>query len=242
MAEKFSASDWNRYARWYDRLNSLRPYAGMLTDVIRMLPADGFPVLDAGCGTGNLIRQLLPRTVIGVDSCDGMLRRAIGKCPGAMFRRSDLDEKLPFIDGQFGSVVCVNALYALKKPRFALAEFFRILQRGGRLVLATPKRGYENGLILKAHCKSREPDRYWQGMHRSPEREARLVRRALPERALANAFLHIVRFNRRIAANSAFHFFDEAELRQTVESAGFNIERYSETYARQSHLLVARKP
>ena len=243
MEVDFGKADWDSYALWYDRLNELRPYACMLDDVVGYLHSAGSPVLDAGCGTGNLILRLHEQTtLVGMDASEAMLARAKEKCAGVLFRCADLNEGLPFENGQFGAIACVNTLYALEEPERALREFFRVLQTDGILVLATPKRGYENGLILKGHCRSDKPDDYWRGIHRNAEREKSLVHEAIGDPELAEEFLRIVRFNRCIAAEKSFRFFEERELRDLVALTGLRIVAHRETYARQSHLLAARKP
>jgi SAM-dependent methyltransferase len=49
------------------------------------------------------------------------------------FTRVNLNEPLPYADGAFDAVSCVNGLHRLLFPQVALAEFFRILKPAGRL-------------------------------------------------------------------------------------------------------------
>ncbi len=235
--------DWEAYAENYDTLKSLKPYQALMRDVAEeAIRRDGTRLLDAGCGTGNLVTHLHASkalSITGIDSSPTMLARACAKHPETEFIHADLDSALPFDDDAFDTVVCVNALYAVPRPAHTLAEFRRVLRQDGSLIVATPKRGYENGLILKAHCSSEKPDAYWLGVHTSPEREEALVREAIPDEELVKAMLSIAEVNRHIARNTQFHFFTEAALREVVCDAWFCIERMSETYADQSHLIVA---
>jgi ubiquinone/menaquinone biosynthesis C-methylase UbiE len=244
MLRKFGTAGWNRYAADYDCLNELRPYARMVEKVVRTLRSAEYPILDAGCGTGNLTARLADmRTgrVVGIDSSDAMLKQAKRKCAEMEFHRVDLNSRLPFGDSEFGTIACINTLYALADPAAVLREFSRLLRQQGLLVLATPKLGYENGLILKSHCRSRKPDSYWRDAHASPEREELLVREAIRDRRLAERFLRIARYNRAIAHENSFHFFTASELSRLARESGFLRVRIKETYAGQNLLLVAKR-
>jgi ubiquinone/menaquinone biosynthesis C-methylase UbiE len=244
MISTFTKSDWDRYAEWYDDLNILHPYAEMIAGVARRLGKKFLPILDAGCGTGNLTQALIRSTtsdVVGLDASGPMLARAKLKCPDTAFVQGDLSIGVPFGAGTFGTVVCVNTLYALPDPHHAFAEFNRTLRMNGRVIVVTPKAGYESGLILKAHCGSGKPDSYWCDVHRNGAYEKILVREAIPDKRLARRFLEIGRVNRMIARERSFRFFDKTELAKIALKNGFKNVRITETYARQSHLLIATR-
>jgi SAM-dependent methyltransferase len=57
------------------------------------------------------------------------------KLPDVPFTRVNLNEALPYGDGTFDAVSCINGLHRLLFPQVALAEFFRILKPGGRLYI-----------------------------------------------------------------------------------------------------------
>jgi ubiquinone/menaquinone biosynthesis C-methylase UbiE len=237
-------TDWGAYALYYDALMELTPYVQMLRAVAAAAQDGAAPLLDAGCGTGNLLYLLSQqnrREMSGLDSSTTMLARAREKCPGVRLEYADLNTSLSLPDGCIGTITCVNALYALPRPSYTLAEFRRVLVPGGSLVIATPKRGYENGLILKAHCGSKKPDEYWLNAHASPEREEMLVREAIIDETLVQRMLSVAKVNRQIAHTTLFNFFTEEELRGVLAAAKFEIVEYAETYAHQSHLIVARK-
>jgi ubiquinone/menaquinone biosynthesis C-methylase UbiE len=240
-----SEIDWNEYAANYDSLLELMPYRHMLAEVAGAIDLSrASSVLDAGCGTGNLLIRLMPCGIpklVGMDSSAEMLGRAKEKCVGVQLIRAELNDRFQFSDETFGAVACVNALYAVEDPELTLMEFARILTSGGMLAIVTPKQGYENGLILKAHCESPKPDQYWRDMHATPEKEETLMREALSDEVTFRKMRAVADVNRRISQNARFHFFTTPELRTLVENAGFYIVDYRETYARQSHLLIARR-
>jgi len=103
-------------------------------------PVPGLSVLDVGCGTGNYALELAAcgLAVTGVDISPAMLVRAREKARTrglvVSFHPADARE-LPFADNAFDAVVSVTALDFLPEPALALAEAYRVLQPGGRLVV-----------------------------------------------------------------------------------------------------------
>jgi len=242
MREVFNKNDWEHYAECYDVLNELRPYSDMFETVLATLGNIRYPLLDAGCGTGNLIAQLPAHStakVVGIDASMAMLARANVKCPRAEFWLADLDTTLPFDASSFGTITCLNALYAVADPSNTLREFNRILRPAGSLVIVVPKPRYQNGLILKSHCQSEKPDSYWLDAHRSRKREERLIREAVKEKITVDRFLRLARFNRAIANEPSFHFLNAQELSLLLRANGFTDVRIKETYADQNFLVTA---
>ena len=240
-----SKIDWNEYALNYDSLNSLGPYREMLAEAVGVIwHSQPNAVLDAGCGTGNLLARLaapyIPK-LVGMDSSTEMLARAEKKCPAVQFVQAELNTQLPFEESAFDAIACVNALYAVDDPNKTLAEFARISAHDATLVIVTPKQNYDNGLILKAHCGSTKPDEYWRNLHSDLAREELLMREALQDEVTFQKMRSVVDVNRRISTNMRFHFFTGPELRNALQLAGFSVIDLRETYARQSHLLIARR-
>jgi ubiquinone/menaquinone biosynthesis C-methylase UbiE len=247
----FNAIDWGAYARCYDALLELSPYRAMLTDVTAALRLGGSDrILDAGCGTGNLLLRLQddaralgvrPGAYFACDASNAMLARAKEKTEDVSFVRCDLDDRLPYDDESFDAIACVNALYATKDPHATIKEFHRTLTHGGRLVIVSPKRGYENGLILKAHAKSQKPDDYWRDAHRSVERERMLVSEACEDPEVSSKVMLLADYNRRIARDATFHFFEPSDLCALLRETGFRIDTDGLTYAGQNILVSATR-
>jgi SAM-dependent methyltransferase len=103
-------------------------------------PGPGARLLDVGCGTGHHLARFRERgfDVAGVDGSEEMLDQARLLNPGADLRRADV-EGLPFPDGTFDVVVCVEVLRYLPRPTGCVREMARVLKPGGLcLATATP--------------------------------------------------------------------------------------------------------
>jgi glycosyltransferase involved in cell wall biosynthesis len=111
----------------------------------RLRPAVGDRVLEIGAGIGNLTTQLLPRdrylaSDVGRVHLDYLESLRVGR-PYLEVARIDAEEPSDFAPhaGQFDTVVCVNVLEHLDRPRQALANFWTALEPGGRLVAYVPQ-------------------------------------------------------------------------------------------------------
>lgn len=100
----------------------------------------GQRVLDVGCGTGILAREIASRIgsvgrVVGIDPSPGMLAVAKQLAPVVEWREG-VAESLPFADQSFDAVVSQFALMFFADRRQALREMLRVLTPGGRLAVA----------------------------------------------------------------------------------------------------------
>jgi ubiquinone/menaquinone biosynthesis C-methylase UbiE len=250
-ATTFLHKDWEEYARCYDSLLHLTPYSAMIEQVVResLLYKEG-TILDASCGTGNFEKKFLELqgeqryAVTGVDTSKEMLARAVQKCvesPTFNFLEANLNNALPFPDESFSQVVSINTLYAVSSPEKTLKEFHRVLMQGGRILLVTPKYGYENGIILKEHCNSSLPDDFWKTAHANPEKEKELLCEAIKNEEVIKDMLTVAKCNRKIFFDSTFHFFQKKELELLLESNGFSIQESVDTYSQQALYIIATK-
>ncbi len=135
--------DWDRHASLYSRQLWLE--RASVRTALALLGARGDErVLDAGTGTGEVLRQLgrvhaRPRAVTAVDFSVGMLASLPPLPCGWCAQLCDL-RALPHASGSFDAVIASYVLHLLASCDLpvVLDELRRVLRPGGRLVTVTP--------------------------------------------------------------------------------------------------------
>jgi len=114
-------------------------------------------VLDLPAGEGAFTRRLLDR---GLDVISGDIE-PIHKVPEAKFALCDMNQRLPFHDGSFDAVVCIDGIEHIERPFDFVAECRRILRPGGAILLSTPNitalRSRWRWLLTGFHNKGKVP-------------------------------------------------------------------------------------
>ncbi|MGH3113464.1 MAG: class I SAM-dependent methyltransferase, partial [Gaiellaceae bacterium] len=131
---------YDRAAPQYDRFRALwlklagAPAEEALLDDLKATLRPGQRVLDAGCGTGALarqIRELEPQAVVTMlDLSPGMLELA-ADVPGTHVV-GDV-AALPFLDDYFDIVVSAWVIETVPDPMRAVSEYLRVLSSTGYL-------------------------------------------------------------------------------------------------------------
>ena len=121
-------------APWYDRFIYSPP-----DDLFHSLLGENpRRVLDAGGGTGRVSRRLQAddRWIVLADASLKMLRHAV--LAGEYGRVASATEHLPFRSGSFECVILVDTLHHVQDQRQTLAELWRVVAPGGRLLVEEP--------------------------------------------------------------------------------------------------------
>lgn len=97
-------------------------------------------VLDAGCGTGGLLRKLHETQpawrLTGLDFSPLACELARERTGGEVVQGSVA--ALPFADATFDAVVSCDVVCQVTEPATAIREFHRVLKPGGTVVLTMP--------------------------------------------------------------------------------------------------------
>jgi ubiquinone/menaquinone biosynthesis C-methylase UbiE len=95
--------------------------------------ADGARVLEAGCGTGMILKEIAPRArqAIGLDISPGML--AVARRRGLKVVSGSVTD-LPFPDGHFDLAYSFKVLAHVERIGAALAEMTRVVRSGGHVI------------------------------------------------------------------------------------------------------------
>jgi SAM-dependent methyltransferase len=107
-------------------------FTGYMGQVVHLLDEGerGKKILDMPAGNGLAADQL--RTLGHRVTCADINREK----PDYIF--ADLNERLPFADGEFDAVLCTEGIEHTLTPHGLIAELCRVTRLGGRIVLSTP--------------------------------------------------------------------------------------------------------
>lgn len=144
----------------------------------------GAKVLEVGCGTGLLTEEIAKRgvKVYSLDISHELLKKARERSGNKeiVFFCSSAYE-LGFADSVFDGVIGMSVLHHLDMDR-ALAEFYRVLKKGGRLTFSEPN-------MLNPHIFC-ERHFFRERFHNSPD-ETAFVRFTLKRRMKERGFREI---------------------------------------------------
>lgn len=131
---------FDRVARNYDRTNAVMSVGNSalwrIATVRAVDPKPGEKVLDLAAGTGTSSAALARTgaTVIALDFSPGMIAEGRRRHPQLEFVEADAT-RLPFDDDSFDAATISFGLRNIEHPELALAEMYRVLKPGGRLVV-----------------------------------------------------------------------------------------------------------
>jgi SAM-dependent methyltransferase len=144
FADADASADPAGLTAYLDALAALPAVAAAKRRRDRMLAFPGAHVLDLGCGTGDDLRAMArlagPRgRAVGIDASAALLAVArrridVGDGPVELLRADAA--ALPLADESFDGVRAERLLQHVPDPRGVIAEAFRVLRPGGRLLAA----------------------------------------------------------------------------------------------------------
>lgn len=135
--------EFERWSSDYDRdwlqLFLFKPAHQLLLRALT--PADR-RILDVGCGTGKFATRVLHQNpeahVWGLDYSAGMLGQAYERATasaGRFHRVQGDSERLPFADDSFDVITCSHSFHHYPNQPRVVAEMYRVLRPGGRLLI-----------------------------------------------------------------------------------------------------------
>ncbi|MGO9569159.1 MAG: class I SAM-dependent methyltransferase [Desulfomonilaceae bacterium] len=122
-----------------------------LFDLVEITGCDD--VLDIGCGTGHLTKQIVEKTkgrVVGVDASDGMIEEARRNYSylGLNFDVCSAD-RLPYADS-FDVIFCNSTFQWFKKPEPVLKSCYTALRHTGKMAIQAPARNVYSPNFIEA--------------------------------------------------------------------------------------------
>lgn len=134
-------AEYYKLAQVEDRMWYFRSLHGHVYRVLQSrFRKEPCELLDAGCGTAGLIRDLERREpawrLTGIDCSPIACDLARKRCRAAIVAGSAT--ALPFADAMFDAIVSADVLYELEEPAAALREFHRCLRQDGLVVVNVP--------------------------------------------------------------------------------------------------------
>ena len=134
------AGMFSEVAPKYDRTNNILSVGNAalwrIATVRAVDPQPGERILDVAAGTGTSSAAFAKSgaSVVAVDFSAGMIEEGRKRYPKIEFVEADA-QKLPFGDDEFDAVTISFGLRNVENPKTALAEMYRVLKPGGRLVI-----------------------------------------------------------------------------------------------------------
>lgn len=141
---------WNFWAGFYEHLwvqqVSLKPTRQQLLKSLEafMVPGEAYHLLDAGCGTGQLIRDVLsafPKVtfhITGIDYAPGMVRQSkdnLKAFPNVRLHQLDA-HNIHQLGLSFDIIVCTHSFPYYENQPQVLHHFYQVLNPHGHLMLA----------------------------------------------------------------------------------------------------------
>lgn len=252
----FSVTDDDEKKFWVDYLSKFfiiiksQDYQNLLSLIVQLLGGIDLDdiMLDAGCGNGHFgawilynMEKAIKRghslfSYTGLDFADDALsdaKRIHGDILKKIFSDEigkvednfkhilmNLEDELPFPDDYFNKICCNLVISYLKDPVKVLKNLFSKLRPNGKIVVSSLKPYNDLSLIYKNYLDQNLTDED-----------------ILEGRKLLSSAGRI----RHKEKQGHYHFFDEKELKDMLENAGFIDIKVYRAFGDQANIAVAQK-
>jgi SAM-dependent methyltransferase len=127
--------------------------------VVSKVPQNAVTILDVGCGNGWAAKEFLPKgkQVFSLDISLTNPSKAKKLYPSTKHFGITADSfHLPFSNDLFDCIIASEIIEHVAEPSNFVKELFRVIKKGGRLIITTP---YKEKLIyyLCVHCNKKTP-------------------------------------------------------------------------------------
>lgn len=242
MSKFYSTNYWSVgfQSRLYDHLSPESYFDSMRRVVAAVPEGKSFYLLDAGCGSGLLLRFLAGRilagmTYTGIDIlkegvAQALLRaQELGIARQVSCFQSDLTS--PLTGQKFDVVVGHFSLYTLvsgEKRQEALANLKSAMKPEGLLILANPSVDYDIDSIIA------------ESVQLVRERHGLIA--SLVKQVLIYPFTKVIglRFIQNQLRAGVWKAYTREEFVREMETAGFVVQRIENIYAGSAFLVTAR--
>jgi len=152
--EYFGGSDFANFGYWEPGITTQKQACeNLMEKLLAGIPDKKGTMLDVASGKGATTRHLLsyypPENVIGINISEKQLDTCRKNAPGVKFLPMSATT-LEFEDCSFDNIICVEAAFHFDTRLDFLKEAYRVLKRGGRLVLTD--------ILVRRHRAPRMPE------------------------------------------------------------------------------------
>lgn len=130
----------NNYYEDYWKFNKIEPGSHLpwKKEILGTLDLSGSNFLDIGCGDGYIASQFVNKfKTYGLDISEKALAKA--KAKRIITKQLDANKiEIPFKDGFFDNISCLDVLEHLIDPIAFTKEIYRILKKGGTFIVCVP--------------------------------------------------------------------------------------------------------
>jgi len=155
-----------RFDRWsatYEQDRAAHRLREIQTRALQLLgPQPNDVLLDLGCGTGAAVREASAKVTraVGFDLSPAMIARARALGEGLAkvdFLVGDVSGRLPFGNSEFTAILCTTAFHHFPRQQDTIGEIARVLEPGGRLVIADANRSHPVVFVLDLALRLFQP-------------------------------------------------------------------------------------